>query len=277
MAGVAVEVVGREFQLNESSSNKRTLFVRNATSEAEAAAAALAKLEALLGSSLMLGGQVLKNLSGAERVKNGYEVSAEWGMFQKKEPMRAGESSFSFEIGIEPVKIVVPIENQVYKAPGDADPIPSSIHLIGDQGDGNGPQGVEIYEPTHSEQETHIVPASFVTPFYKNAVKKIVGKTNKFGFKGNQAGECLMQAVSGQQRGADDWELSFRWAVRENLAGETVAGVQVGQRRGWDYLWPVYELAKDGAANKLTNQVRYIVVSKIFRDADYGPLNIGVI
>ena len=272
-----VEVVGRGFQLNESSLFERSYFVRDAADEEEASLSVVTYLQSELGPSMALGGLVLRNLSGAEPVKEGFTVTASWGVFQRREPLATGESSFNFEIGIEPVRVIVPLDVTVYKRATDTDPTPTGLHIIGDQGDGEEPQGVEIYEPVHTESETHIIAASSITSGYKAAIKTVVGKTNNAAFKGHSAGECLMQSVSGQRRGADDWELNFRWAVKENQTSLNVAGITVASRKGWQYLWPRYQLKKDEAgAPVLTRQIKYVIVNTVFQSANFAALGIGV-
>lgn len=289
MAVTVTEERGRRGQISEAAESQRVYFARDATSEDEALGAVFTHLTGTLGSppSLAIGTRtlVLKNLDGEEVITwyngsatlSGWRVTATFGTFQLKEPLQEGESSFAFEIGTAPQRVVVPLGTQsVYKRGADTAPTPNII-LIGDQGvPDQEPGGVEIYEPVHTESETHIVAASAVDADYKAAVKGIVGKVNDDSFKGHDAGECLLTAVSGQQRGSADWELSFRWSVRENQTGLSIAGITGIDKEGWQYLWPRYYLARDeNGAPILTRQIRYIVVATVFRTADYSGLGIG--
>jgi hypothetical protein len=281
---VTVETLGRQFQISASGSVTRRYFARGAATELEASTAVLAYLVADLGTPPNIGGLVFQDITGTERVKEGWECEASWGQFQQKEVPQAGASEFSFEFQVQPVKVVIPVSPQrVYKR-GD-DPLkPPKIALIGDQGlPDTAPEGVEVYEPTHCEQETHYLASSAITPTYKAQMKSLLGRTNAAAFKGSDAGECLLQSVQGQKRGSEDWQVSFRWAVRENQADLDIDGIVVASKGGWEYLWPRYHLKKaegdpEGEGDEpvtLSRHIRYIVVAQVFRPGDYSLLGIG--
>ncbi|MGC1272801.1 MAG: hypothetical protein WBC44_03775 [Planctomycetaceae bacterium] len=270
---VTVELLGQSGNHSESPSRMRRYFVRGATDESDALVALLASVPAIHASGL-----VLRTVSVDEKVVGGFECEAQYGVFQKKDPPQKGESQFNFEVSAQPVKVYVPLEPQtVYTAPGLTPPQASDVAgwLIGDQGDGKGPEGVEVYEPVASFSETHYLDATGLTPLYRATVLYLVGKTNNAAFKGFAAGEVLCQSISGSRRASDDWEISFRFSVRQNQTGLTIAGVTGINKQGWQYLWPRYELKKDAGAKQLTNKVTHIVVADVFKPGNFSALGIG--
>lgn len=270
-----VEQIGRTFTFNEGSQITRRYYIRGVTDEHAAGAALYAYLIDELGAGAYLANKELQGISGAEQVPGGYEAAVTWGMFQRREPLQAGEFSFFFEVGVEPLRVFIPLSTVVYKRPSDPGPTPH-IPIIGDQGDGEAPEGVDIFDPTHTEGETHILPANQITPTYKQQIKSCVGHVNSFPFKGHDAGEVLLQGVHGQQRGANDWEVHYRWAVRSNRPAETIDGIPIGPRAGWQYLWPRYQLGLgDNDAPVLTRQIRYLVVNDVFPVSNFSVLGIG--
>ena len=269
-----VEEIGRDFQVNEKGEIIRRYFATGAATEPAAGAQVYAHLEATIGTPPNIGSTVVKHIRGTEKTVNGYRVQVTWGTFQKKPPPAKGESSFHFEIATAPVRVVVPIGDQeVFGRPGAPTIQP---RLIGDQGNGDAPAGVEVFEPTHSESETHYL--DWQTAFssnYKNQVKKLVGRTNSALWKGHQPGEVLLVSVSGSRRGVDDAEVSFRWQVRENQTNLTVAGITGINKQGFQYLWPRHRLEPSGDGKALTAEITHVVVATVFRSGSMSLLNIG--
>jgi hypothetical protein len=269
---MAVELIGRSAQANESSSRSRRYVVTGAADEA----AAIAELVGAVPGSI--GGLVLRNIAVDEEVQDGYRCEVQYGQFRSKEPPAKGESQFNFEISAQPVRVVVPLAPQtVYPRSGVTAPNSSAVAkwLIGDQGDGRGPEGCEVYEPITSFSETHYIDAATLTQTYRNTLMRVVGKVNNAAFKGFDAGEVLCQAISGSKRGFDDWEVTFRFAMRENQTGIEVAGITGIDKEGWQFLWPKYHLEEDPDAPILTNVIDYIVVADVLKKTAFSALGIG--
>lgn len=272
MAAV-VELIGQGGNQSESPGRTRRYFVRGATDESDALAELLAVAPAIHPTGL-----VLRTASVAEKVQGGFECDVEYGVYQKKDPPAKGESQFNFEVSAQPVKVYIPLAPQtVHTAPGVTPPQPGDVArwLIGDQGDGQGPEGVEVYEPIASFSETHYLDASLMTPLYRRTLLYLVGRINNAPFKGLELGEVLCQSVSGSRRASDDWEVTFRFSVRENQSGITVAGISGINKLGWQYLWPRYELTEDNGAMTLTNKVTHIVIADVLRSGNFAALGIG--
>lgn len=253
-----------------SRSAARPWFVYDALSELEAIQAIAAAAPSSVDGLVITGVQV------REAVEDVYRGTANYGLWAPRTPPVAGESSFNFEIATQPVRIVVPLSPQtVYTRTGETAPADSSQWLIGQQADGSAPEGAEVMEPIANFSETHWIDASSITQAYERTVLKIIGRLNAATFRGWEAQEVLCTGVSGSQRGASDWEVSFRFGVREHQTDLTVAGIDGVDKKGWQFLWPRYEIAKDSSEPVLSNVVKYIVVADVFRTADFSQLGIG--
>ena len=267
----AREVIGRSGSVNSDTESVRVWASYNAANEVDATAAVVS------AAPTNIGALVIDNITYAEKVENHFECEVMYRRVRRQEQKQKGESSFSFEFQTTPTRVYLPIgTQQVYKRSSDSEPTPV-IHIIGDQGIPNQPpEGVEVYEPTHVESETHYFDQSLITLAYKQQVKRLIGKVNNSFFKGHAAGEVLLTAVSGSQRGYDDWEVSYHWSVRENQMNVTSADITVDEKKGWEYIWPRYILEEDeNGAPCLSQQIRYLVKAKVFRTDDLSLLNIG--
>lgn len=266
-----VESIGRSAQSGEGSVIRRTYHALGYATELLAIAAVAGTAPATIG------GNVVRSIEPFETSSpENWDVVVTWGVFQAREAFATGESQFNFEVSVQPTKVFVGVAaNEVYGIPPRPVPADSASWLIGDQGDGERPDGVEVFDPATAFSETHYVAASSVDATYKNTLMRLVGKTNNASFKGWSAGEVLAQSVSGSKRGSDDWEISFRFLARENQTGLTIAGISGINKLGWQYLWPRYRLVRHPDAPVLSNLVEYIVVSTVFRSDDFTAFGIG--
>jgi len=91
--------------------------------------------------------------------------------------------------------------------------------------------------PVYSFSETHYLADSFVTPAYRGTLFALTGKVNSAAFKGCAAGECLFLGAAGSKRGADDWEIAYRFAASPNRTNIVIGEITVASKKGWEYLW----------------------------------------
>jgi len=52
----------------------------------------------------------------------------------------------------------------------------------------------------------------------------------------------LFVAATGTKRGGGDWEIGYRFAASQNVAGLTVGDIAGIDKKGWKHLW-----VRDGA------------------------------
>lgn len=244
--------------------------------EALATAAVYDYLDGL--SLTTIGGMVLDRMSPTELkdIPGKWTVGVHWAPFRQKEPTPAGATEFSdpefnFEFALSPEKIYLPIGSQTIYARTGADP-PPAIRLIGDQGDGKAPEGVDVQFPTITQSETRYIKQSALTESDRNTLLRLLGKVNTTAFRGWDIGEVLFTGVSGRARGRDDWELNFRYSIRENST-VTVPDFDDIDKLGWEYIWPRYYLERDATNTlKRSQRIDYLVVAQVYPTAAFTPL-----
>lgn len=245
--------------------------VFNATTADDATEALRTYLQQTYGLTPTLGSLTLDNIAVGERTEDFYDCTASWRRFARREQPAVGESQFEFSLAVQPVRVKVPVGTvTVYKSAQAADWQPQ---IINDIGDGEEPDGVEVFEPTYDESVTAWVQTSTLTQAYRTQLKRAIGKTNSTAFKGWQPGEVLLMGVSGTRRGQNDSELNFRWSVRENQDDITIGDVTGIQKKGWQYLWPRSE-ARGGTDAPIVKTVTHVAVATVFREYDFNLLNI---
>lgn len=263
------EIIGASGQGGESPSYRFPYF-STATTPVDAIA------EALAAAPTSVAGFPVKSIDVDEEIQNGYECSVTYGPFKPKEPPKVNESFFNFDVTTQSQRIIVPVSPQtIYPATGLTAPTNSAKWLIGQQGDGSPPSGADVQEPIASFSETHYLPSTTITDAHQRTLLRIVGRLNDASFRGWSAKEVLCTGVSGSQRGAEDWEISFRFSVREHQTGLTIAGITAVNKEGWQFLWVRYRTEIDDTEPVLTDVAEYAVVADVFRTADFADLGIG--
>lgn len=226
-----------------------------------------------------IGGNLLSSMTPQEidGQDGNWIVTVNWTTFRPKDPTPAEATladsppEFNFEFNLASEKIYLPIGSQtVHKRTADTDPLPS-IALIGDQGDGKAPSGVDLLIPTISQSETRFFKQSSLTESDRNTLLRLLGKVNTSTFRGWDAGEVLFAGVSGRARGRDDWELNFRYLIRENTS-ITVDGFDSIDKLGWEYVWPRYLREFDGTAVKTTSVIQFLVLAQVYETASFAAL-----
>ena len=102
---------------------------------------------------------------------------------------------------------------------------PDAKGAIGITADGQ-VQGVDIDAPTYAWSETHYLPVGVVTPAYKAALYAIAAApVNNATWRGFAAGEVKFKGASGQQRGEEDWAVTFKFEASPNATGLTVGDI----------------------------------------------------
>jgi len=183
-----------------------------------------------------------------------------------------GEPSFSFDTGGGTQHVTQSISTiQRYAPPGKTAPdFKGAIGVTHDN-----VEGVDITVPVYQFAETHYLADSAVTPSYKGALFSLTGKVNNAAFKGCAAGECLFLGASGSKRGADDWEITFKFAASPNRTGITVGTITDINKKGWEYMWVRYADAEDAAAKAIVKRPLAVYVEKVYEEGDFSGLGIG--
>jgi hypothetical protein len=197
-----------------------------------------------------------------------WEVSARYGTKEQKD---TGDSSFSFDTGGGTTHITQSLQTVTKYAPPDkvAPDFKGAIGVATDN-----VEGTDITIPVYNFTETHYIATALVTPAYKATLFGLTGKVNQGIFKGFAAGEVLFMGASGSVRGAEDWEITFRFAASPNVTGLVVGDIANIAKAGWDYLWIRYADAEDQKV--LVKQPIAAYVEQVYEVGDFAGLGIGV-
>lgn len=231
-------------------------------------------------SLLSIGSLVLDELAPTEfSIKdNSWTIEATWKTFRLKTPTVGSESLAAssadnedfFDIGLATEKVFKPLTAQtVHKRTGPY-PIPD-IALIGDQGDGKPPAGVDLLVPEITFGGKRYLKQSAWTGSSLNTIMRLIGKVNSTPFGDWDIGEVLCAGISGARRGKDDIELNFRFRVRENSTVVT-DGFDDIDKLGWEYIWPRHRLTYDGGTTEVTSEIIHLVVATVFPSTSFTAI-----
>ena len=159
----------------------------------------------------------------------------------RRKPRIRASRRFSFDTGGVTAHITQSLATISRYAPsGTAPDCQGAIGVTSDS-----VEGTDITVPVYNFTETHYLPIATVTGAYKAALFQLTGKVNNAPFKGFATGEVLFLGASGSQRGADDWEITYRFAASPNVTGLAVGPITGINKKGWEYLWVRYADAED--------------------------------
>ena len=188
---------------------------------------------------------------------------------EHEDPPVTGESVFNFDTGGGTQHITQSLQT-LGRYPGTAPDFQGAIGVTHDN-----VEGVDITVPVYTFSETHYLPSSQVGNAYKMTLFSLTGKVNNGAFKGLAAGECLFLGASGSKRGADDWEITFRFAGSPNRTGLTVGPITGISKKGWEYLWVRYADMEDTASHTLVKQPVAAYVERVYDEGNFSSLGIG--
>ena len=192
-------------------------------------------------------------------------------------PPQDDENTFSFDTTGGTQKITQSLNTVAsYSAGGSGSTAPDFKGAIGF--DGEKVEGCDITVPVFKFGETHWKAPSFVDQAYKIKVMEVTGQVNGAAFRGFSAGEVLFLGVSGARRGrsSDDlWELTYHFAASKNRTGLTVGPITGIAKKGWEYLWVLYEDGVDATAKSRVRTPIGAYVEQVYRAGDFSWLDIG--
>jgi len=114
-----------------------------------------------------------------------------------------------------------------------------------------------------------------VTMGYLRTLMRAMGKVNSDDIWGFSAGELRFIGVSGNQNSSSgSWRINYTLAVSENQTGLTVGGISGIEKKGWEYMWPYFEIQKDATAKILVKNPLAIYVQQIYRTTAFSTLEV---
>lgn len=182
-----------------------------------------------------------------------------------------GDSTFEFETsgGTQHVTQSRQTIASYASGGGDAPDFRGAINVTPD-----GVEGVDIVVPTFSWSETHVIEDAVVTNAYKGSIHTATGRVNSDVFRGFNPGELLFMGAQGRKRGdpsqPNPWDISFRFAASPNATGLTVGDITGIDKKGWEYLWVLYEPTEDGVANTIVRRPRAVYIEKLYLEANFA-------
>lgn len=135
--------------------------------------------------------------------------------------------------------------------------------------------GVDVSIGELRETYTKTMSKSKVTgTSWKRKVAELVGKVNSGSFKGWNAGEVMFLgcSYSAPSKGSKKVSVSFHFAIRLNESKATVAGQNIGSKKGFEYLWALTDdEVRDGERKR---KVRKIYKAVVCETDGFGGLGI---
>lgn len=213
-------------------------------------------------------------------IERGYwEVTANYSRGGGVVIPEAGESEYEFEIGMETHHVTQSRATMAWYAPPGVDTaqIPDFDGAIGVSDDGIA--GVDIMGPVSRFSETHHMPASVVTPAYRNRLHEIAFCMNQAPFRDFDAYEVLFVGARGGKRSSDEvWPVTFHFKVSKNVWKQQIGPFPEVKKAGWDYLWFHYQkqaLVEEEVVKRVALQPAFAYVERLYRVADFFDLGIG--
>ncbi len=182
-----------------------------------------------------------------------------------------GESYFNFEVSGQNQHITHSLSTTqtLGTAPGQG----GAIRVSG-SGAAKKIDGTDILFPTASFSETHHIADSSVTTAYKKLVLNMATKTNDAIFRDFAVGEVLFLGANGTQRGSGDWEITYKFGIRQNDATFSVTDIAGDvPKKGWEFAW-VISRKETSAGVGVIMKPTGAYIEQIYEAGDFTTLGI---
>jgi hypothetical protein len=187
--------------------------------------------------------------------------------YNKKE---VGDIEFNFDTGGGTQKITQTISPlSVTKYGINAPDFKGAINV-----DNNSVNGVDIIVPVYSFSETRIVDNDDIDSAFKSALFNLTGKVNNATWHGFAAGEVLFMGASGSRHGRrGDWEINYKFSASPNKTNITIGSITGISKKGWEYLWVLYEKSTD--QDCLIQVPKAVYVHQVYEYGNFSALGLG--
>ena len=139
------------------------------------------------------------------------------------------------------------------------------------------PEGVDIVTPVLKLTATFRHPKNTINLAYVNAVAGLSGCTNNGAFYGYAAGELLFLGCVGELIPNIPTEIRYEFAASKNVTGLSIGDIAGIAKKGHEYLWVAFEADQDTSAKKLVQRPLAAYVERVYDEADFVNLDIGII
>lgn len=139
---------------------------------------------------------------------------------------------------------------------------------------GTSVQGVDVVVPSMRYSETWVMPLEIGLSYeYVANVFRLTGTVNKDKFRAFAAGEALFLGARAQWSGDQPYvPVTFEWNCRPNDDKYYLKGLTETLKKGWEYVWVVYE--NDNVGNSRVQRPRSYVFDTIYKEGDFSLLRI---
>ena len=208
-----------------------------------------------------------------------WTATVSYGKQDEEEPGGGGTISFETGGGSQHITQSIRTVGQ-YKGSSESESIPKTGGAIGLTKDSV--EGVDVQVPQFTWQETHTFDAERISTEYIAGLFNLTAKTNDAPFKAFKTGEVLFLGSSGSQNNEETVEITFHFSASPNKTGLEIGdaaspyGAITGiAKKGWEYLWIMYEDADDDDAKLFKKVPRFVFVEQVYYDGDFSALGIG--
>ena len=227
-----------------------------------------------------------KSASVAERLtENAWKIEVNYGSESKSSSGDSGseddEATMNFDCSAGTKHMTQAIEQTcVYAGSGESKDSSDAASAVpigwnGKDGSESEAAGVDVSIGELRETYTKTMSKSKVTgTSWKRKVAELVGKVNSGSFKGWNAGEVMFLgcSYSAPSKGSKKVSVSFHFAIRLNESKATVAGQNIGSKKGFEYLWALTDdEVRDGERKR---KVRKIYKAVVCETDGFGGLGI---
>ena len=227
-----------------------------------------------------------KSASVAERLtENAWKIEVNYGSESKSSSGDSGseddETTMNFDCSAGTKHMTQAIEQTcVYAGSGESKDSSDEASAVpigwnGKDGSESEAAGVDVSIGELRETYTKTMSKSKVTgTSWKRKVAELVGKVNSGSFKGWNAGEVMFLgcSYSAPSKGSKKVSVSFHFAIRLNESKATVAGQNIGSKKGFEYLWALTDdEVRDGERKR---KVRKIYKAVVCETDGFGGLGI---
>ncbi len=148
--------------------------------------------------------------------------------------------------------------------------------------------GVDVLAPSLSFSETHYMTYKKFKITYIRDLNALQGKVNNKQFRGFEAGEVRFDGFTASRRGTkrdDLYEITFNFSVIPNQPSQTINGLDIPAKDGWDYIWfrtkkkENVDYAPEGSSGGqgtgvVTSEIEGAYIERIYQRGDFGKLKI---
>lgn len=95
---------------------------------------------------------------------------------------------------------------------------------------------------------------------------------NSATFRGFAIGEVMFLGASGGQKGADKMSIAYAFAGSPNLTGLSIGSITGIAKKGWEYLWALYESNADDTNKFLVELPRAVYIERMYNTSNFATL-----